>query len=135
MAPKDEPCGKLAAAGFRVTRTRLIIARQLWNGPGGRHVDAAVLHNAIRASGEKVSLATICNALREFEQAGLIRRVAVPSERVWYDTDTDAHRHFYIEAENRVLDMPDDGRMEPPEGFRVSRIDTVAHLERVAGDE
>ena len=135
MAPKDEPCGKLAAAGFRVTRTRLIIARQLWNGPGSRHVDAAVLHNAIRASGEKVSLATIYNALREFERAGLIRRVAVPSERVWYDTDTGPHRHFFIEAENRVLDMPGNGAMEPPAGFRITRVDTVVHLERVANDE
>ena len=135
MATQDEPQGKLAAAGFRVTRTRLIIARQLWNGLDGRHVDAALLHSAIRASGEKVSLATIYNALREFEQAGLIRRIAMPSERVWYDTDTDAHRHFYIEGENRVLDIPDDGGMEPPEGFRVRRIDTVVHLERVTGDE
>lgn len=64
----------------------------------------------------------------------MIRRVAVPSERAWYDTETGAHRHFYIEVENRVLDLPAEGPIKPPEGCRIQRVDTVIHLQRISID-
>lgn len=120
----------LKAHGLRPTRQRKVLAELLFAEPG-RHVDAQTLHAEAARAGKRLSLATVYNALREFEQTSLIRRIAVPSERVWYDTDTGAHRHFYIEAENRVLDMPDSTIIEPPAGYRVKRIDTVVHLERL----
>ena len=82
-----------------------------------------------------MSMATVYNALRGFERAGLIRRVAVPTESIWYDTDTGDHRHFFIEAENRILDIPSEAGIDPPKGFRVKHIDMVVHLERAASDE
>lgn len=124
----------LAAHGLRVTRQRRVLAGLLFAG-AGRHVDAQTLSTEAECAGHRLSLATVYNTLRDFERAGLIRRVSVPSERIWYDTDTGAHRHFYIEAENRVLDMPDSTVIEPPAGYRIMRIDTVVHLERIASDE
>ena len=130
MSPQE----LLAAHGLRATRQRCVLADLLFIG-SGRHIDAHMLNMEAARAGHSLSLATVYNALREFEQVGLIRRVAAPSERVWYDTDTGPHRHFFIEAENRVLDMPGNGAMEPPAGFRITRVDTVVHLERVANDE
>jgi Fur family iron response transcriptional regulator len=94
-----------------------------------------MLHAEAATANEKLSLATVYNALRDFERAGLIRRVAVPSERVWFDTDTGAHRHFFIESEGRVLDVPVGVPITPPDGYRVTRVDTVVHLEKVAEHE
>jgi Fur family iron response transcriptional regulator len=128
------PNDLLAAHGLRPTRQRRVLAGLLFTG-AGRHADAQTLHAEAADTGNRLSLATVYNALREFERAGLIRRVAVPSERIWYDTDTGAHRHFYIEAENRVMDVPEGATIEPPAGYRVRRVDMVVHLEKVADDE
>lgn len=100
MSPQE----LLAAYGLRATRQRFVLAGLLFIG-SGRHVNAHMLNIEAARTGHSLSLATVYNTLREFERAGLIRRVAAPSERVWYDTDTGPHRHFFIEAENRVLDM------------------------------
>jgi Fur family iron response transcriptional regulator len=124
---------RLEAHGLRATRQRRVIADLLFAG-ADRHVDAAMLHAEAAQAGRRLSMATVYNALHDFERAGLIRRVAVASERIWYDTDTGAHRHFFIEAENRILDMPDDGRIAPPPGYRIRLVDTVVHLERVGDD-
>ena len=136
MTSEAEPREKLRAAGFRVTRTRLIIGHRLWNGPDSRHVDVAALHADIQASGEKVSLATIYNTLRDFERAGLIRRIAVASDRIWYDTDTGNHHHFHDMSENRLFDVPGascepHSLPEPPDGYRITKVDTLFHLEKV----
>ena len=136
MRPEAELRTVLMKAGFRVTRTRLMIGQELWSGPGSRHIDAAALHSDILASGGRVSLASVYNTLRDFERAGFIRRIAVASERIWYDTDTGNHRHFHDMEENRLFDAPDAsddaGAMpEPPDGYRIVKVDTVFHLERI----
>ncbi|MCG7625706.1 MULTISPECIES: Fur family transcriptional regulator [unclassified Epibacterium] len=130
LSPEDLLC----AHGLRPTRQRRALAALLFTG-AGRHIDAQTLHAEATRADEKLSLATVYNALRAFEQAGLIHRVAVPGERVWFDTGTGAHGHFYIETENRVLDMPKGAPIRPPAGYRVTRIETVVHLERAADDD
>lgn len=128
----------LTRAGVRPTRQRLAIGDLLWSGPGTRHVEAAMLHGDIAAQGLRISLATVYNTLHDFERAGLVRRIAVVSERAWFDTDTGNHQHFHIEAENRLFDLPKDWQPtgplpKPPAGYRIARVDTVVHLEREDG--
>jgi Fur family iron response transcriptional regulator len=129
MTGKGNMADHLTAHGVRPTRQRLAIAETLFEGTG-RHIDASGLYEELATSATKVSLATVYNALRAFDQAGLVRRVALPS--VWYDTDTSNHHHFFVVTENRVIDIdvPDAKAASPkiPDGYRVSRIDTVIHL-------
>lgn len=94
-----------------------------------------MLHADIAAAKQRISLATVYNTLRDFERAGLVRRIAVVSERAWFDTDTGNHQHFHIEAESRLFDLPHGWRPTdplptPPAGYRIARVDTVVHLER-----
>lgn len=137
MACKDSMANHLTAHGVRPTRQRLAIAATLFEGTG-RHIDASGLYEELATSTTKVSLATVYNALRAFDQAGLIRRVALPDDCVWYDTDTSNHHHFFVAAENRVIDIeaPHAEGASPrlPDGYRVSRIDTVIHLVPDDGD-
>jgi Fur family iron response transcriptional regulator len=58
----------LSDAGVRPTHQRIAIDILLWARPGTQHVEAAMLHANIAASGACISLATIYNALREFER-------------------------------------------------------------------
>ena len=131
MTCKGNMADHLTAHGVRPTRQRLAIAETLFEG-SGRHIDASSLYEELATSTTKVSLATVYNALRAFNQAGLVRRVALPGDCVWYDTDTSNHNHFFVDAENRVIDIeaPDAEGASPklPAGYRVSRIDTVIHL-------
>ena len=126
----------LTAHGVRPTRQRLAIAETLFDG-SGRHIDASGLYEELATSTTKVSLATVYNALRAFDQAGLVRRVALPGDCVWYDTDTSNHHHFFVAGENRVIDIvaPGTKGASPnlPDGYRVSHIDTVIHLVPVDG--
>ncbi|MCO4839680.1 MAG: transcriptional repressor [Rhodobacteraceae bacterium] len=106
----------------------------MWSGPGSRHIEAAALHASLTNEAVNISLATVYNTLRDFERAGSIRRTAVASERVWFDTDTGDHQHFYIEAESRLIDLPSGWQPHypmpsPPDGYRITRIDTVVHWE------
>jgi len=125
----------LKAAGLRPTRQRVSLGRLLFGG-GQRHVTADDLHREATACGASLSLATVYNTLNQFAAAGLVRKVSVEGERSWYDTDTDGHQHFYIEAEDRIIDIPGDqmslGELPaPPDGYAISKVDVLIRLVRV----
>jgi Fur family iron response transcriptional regulator len=127
----DKMAAHLSIHGVRTTRQRLAIANALFKDEG-RHVDATCLHVELRTSAIKVSLATVYNVLKAFDKAGLVRRVILGCERVLYDTDPSNHHHFFVVSEDRVIDIKasnaDGTSPKIPDGYRVSRVETVIHL-------
>lgn len=122
----------LRAAGLRPTRQRIALARQLFQ-VGDRHVTAEALHAEVLATGEQVSLATVYNALHQFQQVGLLRELAIDGSRTYFDTNTSNHNHFYIESDEKLLDIMSDsirvdGLPEPPPGMKIAHIDVVVRL-------
>jgi Fe2+ or Zn2+ uptake regulation protein len=93
------PCATamLRVAGLRPTRQRVALAELLFTGPH-RHVSAEQLHGEASASKVNVSLATIYNTLHQFQEAGLLREVAVDASRSYFDTDT-SDRRFHRDPE------------------------------------
>ena len=74
----------LTKIGMRPTRQRVALASLLLAGEHGP-VTAEILYQEARAAGCSVSRATVCLALRQFEQAGLLRRFTVPgSRKAWF---------------------------------------------------
>lgn len=131
-AAVSEVAHRLRRAGLRPTRQRLVLGSLLFGGPD-RHVTAEGLHAEAVAAGERVSLATVYNALHQFRHAGLLREIAIDGSKAYFDTNTSNHNHFLIESEGRLIDIPHDavrfGRLpEPPEGMRVSHVDVVVRL-------
>jgi Fur family transcriptional regulator, iron response regulator len=123
---------RLRDAGLRPTRQRCALAALLF-GQGDRHVSAEALHEEAMGAGVRVSQATVYNALHQFEQAGLLRELAIDGQRSYFDTNTSNHNHFYIESQGRLIDIPGnavrvDGVPKPPEGMRISHIDVVVRL-------
>ena len=80
-----------------------------------------------------VSLATVYNTLHQFTDAGLLRILAVEGARTYFDTNTSDHHHFFVEGENRVMDI-EQGPVtvlnlpEPPEGMEIANVDIVVRL-------
>ncbi|MBC2861571.1 transcriptional repressor [Stappia sp. 28M-7] len=124
----------LRSAGLRPTRQRVALAELLYS-RGNRHISAELLHEEAEAANVPVSLATVYNTLHQFTQAGLLREVAVEGTKTYFDTNTDDHHHFFIEGDNKVVDIPGSGvsmaRLpEAPEGMEIVRVDVVIRLRR-----
>ncbi len=125
----------LGEAGLKPSRQRIAICGLLFAGPP-RHVTVEDLHAEAHAHGIATSLATVYNTLNQFDEAGLIRRIALPGGRGCYDVNVGNHHHFYVREEDRVFDI-DDAELvanlpEPPEGYEIEKVDVVVHLRRKA---
>jgi Fur family iron response transcriptional regulator len=134
--PSHKPCltAVLRMAGLRPTRQRIALAELLFAGEH-RHVSAEQLHAEAGASRVNVSLATIYNTLHQFRTAGLLREVAIDASRSYFDTDTSDHHHFYLEDEQRVIDIPTSaiviqGLPEAPAGMVVTHVDVVVRVKK-----
>jgi len=128
---------RVSDVGLRPTRQRVALADLLF-AKGDRHLSAEELHEEALTAGVTVSLATVYNTLHQFTEAGLLRILALESSRTYFDTNTSDHHHFFIEGENRVMDI-DHGPVtvsnlpEPPEGMEVANVDIIVRLRPKAG--
>jgi Fur family iron response transcriptional regulator len=136
--PSHKPCltAVLRMAGLRPTRQRIALAELLF-ADEHRHVSAEQLHAEASASRVNVSLATIYNTLHQFRTAGLLREVAIDASRSYFDTDTSDHHHFYLEDEQRVIDIPTSaiviqGLPEAPAGMVVTHVDVVVRVKKLS---
>ena len=134
--PSQRPCvtAVLRMARLRPTRQRIALAELLFAGEH-RHVSAEELHAEAGRAQVNVSLATIYNTLHQFQEAGLLREIAIDASRSYFDTDTSDHHHFYLEDEQRVIDIPTTsiaiaGLPEPPKGMVVTHVDVIVRVRK-----
>ena len=88
-----DPGRLLQHAALRPTRQRVALANLLFAN-GDRHVTAEMLHEEAVRAGQRVSLATVYNTLRQFNRAGLLREIAIGGQRAYFDTNTSNHNHY-----------------------------------------
>ena len=123
----------LRNAGLRPTRQRVALAAILF-GHGHRHIAAEGLHEEAVAANVPVSLATVYNTLHQFTEAGLLRQVAIDGARTYFDTNVSDHHHFFVEGENRLIDV--EGPIiigdipEPPPGMEVVSVEVIVRVRR-----
>ena len=122
---------KLEAAGLRPTRQRMTVGWLLF-GKGDRHTTAETLYQEAAKTKANISLATVYNTLKQFSEAGLVREIALYGSRLWYDTKTGAHQHFYVEGEEHLLDIPADdlslADVQAPEGMEIVSVDVIVRV-------
>lgn len=119
-------------AGLRPTRQRVALATLLF-GSGDRHVSAEELHEEALSAGVRVSLATVYNTLHQFTEAGMLRILPIEGSKTYFDTNTSDHHHFFLEGENRLVDIPEgpvavSNLPSPPDGMEISHVDIVVRL-------
>jgi Fur family iron response transcriptional regulator len=134
---REECIDKLRQVGLRPTRQRLMLGTFLFS-KGGRHVTAEMLHAEAVEARMHISLATVYNTLNQFRDAGLLRQIGVDGTKSFFDTNPTTHPHFFVDREDRLLDVPDPGieidRLpEPLPGYEISQVEVIVHLRRKRG--
>lgn len=124
----------LCEMGLRPTRQRLVLGELLFAN-GGRHVTADMLYVEATAAGYNISLATVYNTLNQFTDAGLLRQIGIDGSKSYFDTNPTAHHHFFVDYEDRLLDVPEPGVLidtlpQPLPGYEIAGVDVVVHLRR-----
>jgi Fur family iron response transcriptional regulator len=124
----------LRQVGLRPTRQRMALGWLLF-GKGDRHLTAEMLYEEATRAKVPVSLATIYNTLHQFTEVGLLRQIAADGSKAYFDTNTTAHHHFFVEGEGELLDIPGaevliGSNPTPPEGYEIERVDVIVRLRR-----
>ena len=117
--------------GINPTAQRLEIARILLSQP--QHLSAEQVLNAVNMENASVSKATVYNTLNLFAEKGLVRQMTIDPDRIYYDSNTADHYHFYNEDTGELLDL-DPGQLEItkvpelPANTVNSSIDVIIHI-------
>ena len=124
---------RLSDCGIRPTAQRVRIASLLLAEPLHRSAEQ-ILAN-LRASGARVSKATVYNTLNLFAERGLIRQLSIDGSRSWFDSNVDPHYHFHDLTTGALIDVPvpavEFSRLPaPPPGTEVAGIDLVIRLRK-----
>ena len=90
---KSEVVNLLKEAGITPTQQRIEIAQILFAQP--QHLSAEQVLGQVNREQALVSKATVYNTLGLFASKGLVREVIVDPSKVFYDSNTRPHHHFY----------------------------------------
>lgn len=120
-----------ADVGIVPTQQRLLIAAVMLARP--QHLSAEQLLTLVNREGANVSKATVYNTLGLFARTGLVREVLVDPDRVFFDSNTDPHFHFYNEATGELQDfyserLPPTVLPQAPEGTALVGVDVIVRI-------
>ena len=127
----EESTRILLNKGINPTHQRIEIGCMLFGSP--KHVSADQIMDFVAKTDSKISKATVYNTLGLFSEKGLLNEVTVDPQRVFYDTRTVPHQHFYNVDTGELTDIPTDsielGNLpESPEGTAIEDISIVVHI-------
>ncbi|MEE4184253.1 MAG: Fur family transcriptional regulator [Gammaproteobacteria bacterium] len=136
MSIREAVESKLRACGVKPTSQRVEIGAVIVTGP--QHMSADQILASLRASGSRVSKATVYNTLKLFTKRGLTREISIDSARQFYDSTTHHHHHFYNVDTGELTDIdPADlafSRLPAlPGGTEAQHIEVVVRVRNHAG--
>jgi len=101
----EDLANRLQTHGILPTKQRLGIAAVLFE--HDQHLSADQVQEKVNHKYDRVSKATVYNTLNLFARQGLVREVVVNPSKVFYDTNTHAHHHFYNVDSGELMDIPE----------------------------
>ena len=128
---KSKVVNLLKDAGITPTQQRIEIAQILFAQP--QHLSAEQVLSEVNLDQALVSKATVYNTLGLFAGKGLIREVIVDPSKVFYDSNTRAHHHFFNVDTGMLQDIDSDTvQIEHlpnlPEGTIADGVDIIIRL-------
>ena len=129
--PAQDIASQLRKVGITPTQQRVQIAEILFARP--QHMSADQVLALVNRDGPTASKATIYNTLGLFARKGLVREVIVDPSKVFYDSNTTVHHHFFNVDTGELTDIPADelvlSRMpELPPGTESAGIDVIFRI-------
>jgi len=118
----------LRASGITPTHQRIEIAQVLFEKRW--HPSADQIMAAVNVGYPETSKATVYNTLKLFLEKGLVRALIVDPSKVFYDSNTSVHHHFYDVVSGEVTDicaedLRIDGLPPLPAGMVTAGIDII----------
>lgn len=124
----------LKEAGITPTQQRIEIAQILFAQP--QHMSAEQVLSQVNQEQALVSKATVYNTLGLFASKSLIREVIVDPSKVFYDSNTQPHHHFFNVDTGTLQDIDSDAVQVAqlpnlPEGTIADGVDIIIRLRNV----
>ena len=121
----------LESGAVKPTRQRLAIARVLF--ARHQHLSADQVMLSANRDGAELSKATVYNTLKLFVEKRLIREVIVDPDKVFYDSNTGPHHHFYDIQTGEIIDIDASeitvaGLPPLPEGKIAEGVDVIVRI-------
>lgn len=128
---RDNIAAVLQQARISPTPQRLEIATILLERT--QHLSAEQVLARLSEADAAVSKATVYNTLGLFAERGLVREVMVDATRVFYDSNTTPHYHFYNVDDGVLTDFPSGAAViehlpAPPAGTETDSVDVVIRV-------
>ncbi len=131
---RDAIPGLLLGQGISPTAQRVEIAGILLC--ERQHLSADQVLTRLNENGAAVSKATVYNTLGLFAERGLVRQVIVDPTKVFYDSNVEAHHHFYNVDNGTLIDvdaaeLPLEQLPRAPTGTVAEAVDIVIRIRNV----
>jgi len=131
MEHKENFVRHLEKHGVYPTAQRIRIAEIMLS--RDQHMSADKVIEAIKESDTAVSKATVYNTLGLFAEKGLLREVIVDPTKVFYDSNTSEHHHFYNVDTGEISDIHADqvlvGELPVlPESTEVDGVEVIIRI-------
>jgi len=125
---------RLNLHGISPTHQRVEIAQVLFSKP--QHVSAEQVLTLVNKNHTISSKATVYNTLGLFARKGLIQEVIIDPAKIFYDTNTTEHYHFYNEDSGTLKDIDindlDISKLpDPPEGTKNKKVDVIIRVKNI----
>ena len=122
---------RLKQAGVTPTQQRVEIAQILFARP--QHLSAEQVLAIVNSESSLVSKATVYNTLGLFASKGLLSEVIVDPTKVFYDSNTSNHHHFYNVDSGELIDVDSEAvnlsNLPPlPEGTEAEAVDVIIRV-------
>ena len=128
---REDAIALLRRSGIGLTRQRADIAQVLF--AKDQHLSADQIQAEVNARYTYASKATVYNTLKLFLAKGLVREVLVDSSKVFYDSNTGTHYHFYDVESGELIDIVADNVTISnlptlPNGMMTESVDVVIRI-------
>jgi len=130
-AMKKSAFKTLSSLNIKPTSQRLDIAEIMFC--KDQHLSAEDIITILNNSDSSISRATVYNTLNLFADKGLVRRVVIDSSKIYYDSKTTPHSHYFNVDTGEISDVEfEDVKISPlpklPEHTVQDSVDIIVRV-------
>ena len=130
-AMKKSAFKTLSSLKIKPTSQRLDIAEIMFC--KDQHLSAEDIITILNNSDSRISRATVYNTLNLFADKGLVRRVVIDSSKIYYDSKTTPHSHYFNVDTGEISDFEfEDVKISPlpklPEHTVQDSVDVIVRV-------
>ena len=128
----DKAIQALKLSPLKITSQRVRLIEILFKN-GNCHFTAEDVHKEVEKKKYKISLATIYNCLNQFTHHGILKSVKVSSDKIYFDTNTDTHHHFFCKNSEKLTDIKSSDIVisdlpKLPKGKKLESVEIVVNI-------